>query len=71
MFNPQNPELMDLNRQRKLAELLISRGAESPQGQTVAGGIYVPPSPLKYLANLYSTYVGAEKNKELDAKAKA
>jgi hypothetical protein len=68
MFNPQNPELMDLNRQRKLAELLISRGAESPQGQTVAGGIYVPPSPLKYLANLYSTYAGNKANQELDTK---
>jgi hypothetical protein len=41
---------------------------ETPQGQTVSGGVYVPPSPLKYLANLYSTYKGGEKNKELDAK---
>lgn len=68
MFDPQNPEMMELSRQRKMADLLMSRGMESPQGQTVAGGIYVPPSPLKYLANLYSTYAGAEKNKELDKK---
>jgi hypothetical protein len=66
MFNPQNPEILDLNRQRKMAELLMARGMETPQGQTVSGGIYVPPSPLKYLANLYSTYQGSEKNKELD-----
>ena len=67
MFNPQNPEILDLNRQRKMAELLLAQGAESPQGQTVSGGIYVPPSPLKYLANLYSTYVGTEKSKTLDS----
>lgn len=71
MFNPQNPEILDLNRQRRMAELLLSQGAESPQGQTVAGGIYVPPSPLKYLANLYSTYVGTEKSKALDAQEQA
>lgn len=68
MFNPQNPEILELNRQRRMAELLMSRGMETPQGQTVAGGIYVPPSPLKYIANLYSTYQGSEKNKELDAR---
>ena len=66
MFNPSNPEIMDLNRQRKMAELLISRSAESPQGQTVAGGIYVPPSPLKYLANLYSGYVGQKNLEKVD-----
>jgi hypothetical protein len=68
MFDPQNPEIMELSRQRKMADLLMSRGMESPQGQTVSGGVYVPPNPLKYLANLYSTYAGAEKNKELDAR---
>jgi hypothetical protein len=68
MFDPQNPEMMELSRQRKMADLLMSRGMETPQGQTVAGGVYVPPNPLKYLANLYSTYAGAEKNKELDKK---
>ena len=68
MFDPQNPEMMELSRQRKMADLLMSRGMETPQGQTVSGGVYVPPSPLKYIANLYSTYKGAEKNKELDAK---
>ena len=68
MFDPQNPEMMELSRQRKMADLLTARGMETPQGQTVAGGVYVPPNPLKYLANLYSTYSGAEKNKALDKK---
>lgn len=68
IFDPQNPEMMELSRQRKMADLLMSRGMETPQGQTVAGGVYVAPSPLKYLANLYSTYKGGEKNKELDKK---
>jgi hypothetical protein len=68
MFDPQNPEMMELSRQRKMADLLLARGMETPQGQTVAGGVYVPPNPLKYLANLYSTYKGSEKNKDLDQK---
>ena len=68
IFNPQNPEIMELSRQRKLAEMLVARGMDMPQGQTVAGGIYVPPSPLKYLANLYSTYAGNKANQELDTK---
>lgn len=68
MFDPQNPEMMELSRQRKMADLLMARGMETPQGQTVAGGVYVPPSPLKYIANLYSTYKGAERNKDLDQK---
>ena len=68
MFNPQNPEILDLNRQRKLADLLTSQGMQTPQGQTVAGGIYVPPNPMEYIAKLYGTYQGVERNKELDVK---
>jgi len=68
MFNPQNPEILELNRQRKLADLLTSQGMQTPQGQTVAGGIYVPPNPLEYIAKLYSTYAGTKANEKLDAK---
>jgi hypothetical protein len=41
---------------------------QTPQGQTVAGGIYVPPNPMEYLAKLYSTYQGTQANRELDAR---
>lgn len=72
MFDPtqgimaQNPQVLDLARQRKIADLLVSRGMETPQSQTVAGGVYVPPNPMEYLAKLYSIYSGTEKNKDLD-----
>ena len=71
MFNPQNPEILELNRQRKLADLLTSQGLQTPQGQTVAGGIYVPPNPMEYIAKLYGTYLGTERNKELDTQEQA
>ena len=71
MFNPQNPELLELNRQRRMAELLVKQGFETPQGQTVSGGVYVPSHPLQQIANLYSVYAGTKKGEELDAKEQA
>lgn len=68
MFNPQNPEILELNRQRKMADLLTSQGMQTPQGQTVAGGIYVPPNPMEYIAKLFSTYAGTKANQALDTK---
>ena len=68
MFNPQNPEIMELSRQRRMADLLTAQGMETPQGQTVSGGIYVPPNPMEYIAKLYSTYQGTKANRELDAR---
>ena len=38
-----NPELQDLSRQRKLAELLMAQGMQQPQGQMISGH-YVAPS---------------------------
>ena len=71
MFNPQNPEILELNRQRKMAELLTNQGFQTPQGQTVAGGIYVPVNPLEQIASLYSVYAGKKKGEELDIKEQA
>jgi hypothetical protein len=68
MFNPQNPEILELNRQRRMAEMLVKQGFETPQGQTVSGGVYVPSHPLQQIANLYSVYAGTKKGKELDTK---
>ena len=73
MFNPLNPlnsEIMELSRQRKLADLLTSQGMQTPQAQNVSG-IYVPPNPMEYLAKLYSTYQGTKVSKELDTKEQA
>ena len=68
MFNPQNPDILELSRQRKMADLLTSQGMQTPQGQTVAGGIYVPPNPMEYLSKLFSTYAGTKANEALDTK---
>lgn len=68
MFNPQNPEILELNRQRKMAELLTAQGMQTPQGQTVAGGIYVPPNPMEYIGKLFNTYIGTKANEALDKK---
>jgi hypothetical protein len=38
-----NPELQDVSRQRKMAELLMSQGLDQPQGQMISGH-YVAPS---------------------------
>ena len=70
MFNPQNQEMLALNRQRRLADLLTTQGMQTPQAQNVSG-IYVPPNPMEYLAKLYSTYQGTKANRELDTKEQA
>jgi hypothetical protein len=49
-----NPELQDVSRQRKLAELLMSQGLDQPQGQMISGH-YVAPSwtqQLNPMANI-------------------
>jgi len=49
-----NPELQDVSRQRKLADLLMSQGMQQPQGQMISGH-YVAPSfaqQLNPLANI-------------------
>lgn len=68
MFNPQNPEILELNRQRKLADLLTSQGMQTPQAQTVAGNVYVPTNPMEYLGKLFNVYAGTKANEALDAK---
>jgi hypothetical protein len=49
-----NPELQDVSRQRKLAELLMAKGMQQPQGQMISGH-YVAPSwtqQLNPMANI-------------------
>jgi hypothetical protein len=52
-----NPELQDVNRQRKLAELLMAKGVEQPQGQMISGH-YVAPSWTQQLQPLFNAAVG-------------
>ena len=44
-----NPELQDVSRQRKLADLLMAQGMQQPQGQMISGHyvclLYTSPSP--------------------------
>ena len=46
-----------LNRQQKMAELLMQQGQQMPSGQMVSGR-YVAPSFFQYAAPLFQTYAG-------------
>jgi hypothetical protein len=56
------PELYEqqqaLNRQQQMAQLLMQKGQQTPQGQIISGR-YVAPSFTQNLANLAQTGVGA------------
>jgi len=52
-----NPELQDVSRQRKLAELLMSQGLQQPQGQMISG-YYVAPSITQQLNPLANIVAG-------------
>jgi hypothetical protein len=74
MFDPtkgfmptQMPEMFELNRQRKLADLLTSTGMQTPQGQMV-GGVYVPTSPFEYIGNIAKIYAGSKIGEDIEKK---
>jgi hypothetical protein len=50
-------------RQQKMAEMLLQKGMEQPQGQMISGH-YVRPSIFQNLAGLANTYVGQQGIKE-------
>jgi hypothetical protein len=52
-------------RQQKMAEMLMQKGMEQPQGQMISGR-YVAPSIFQNLAGLANTYVGQKGIKEAD-----
>lgn len=56
--NPYQPEILGMDRQRKLAEMLIAQGQQQPQGQMV-GNRFIPVAPTQNLANLVNTALGA------------
>lgn len=53
-----NPELQDVSRQRKLAEMLMASGMQQPQGQMISGH-YVAPSWSQQINPLVNAAIGS------------
>jgi hypothetical protein len=66
--NPYQPEILGMDRQRKLAEMLIAQGQQQPQSQMV-GGRFIPVAPTQNLANLFNTALGTYGMYKADQKA--
>jgi hypothetical protein len=62
-----NPELQDVGRQRKLAELLMATGMQQPQGQMISGR-YVAPSFTQQLNPLANILAGQAIGERADTK---
>ena len=61
------PEILALERQKKLADLLQARALEQPQGQMVSGR-YVAPSIVQQLAPLANAYMGRKASEDVESK---
>ena len=62
-----SPELVGLERQRRLADLLTSQAFQSPQGQMISGQ-YVKPAITQQIQPLLGALLGSSMNKSLDEK---
>lgn len=62
-----NPEIQDLSRQRKIAEMLMASGMQQPQGQMVSG-YYVAPSWSQQINPLINAAIGSASANALDEK---
>jgi hypothetical protein len=62
-----NPELQDVSRQRKLADLLMAQGMQQPQGQMISG-YYVAPSFTQQLNPLANILAGQSVGERADTK---
>jgi hypothetical protein len=62
-----NPELQDVSRQRKLADLLMAQGMQQPQGQMISGH-YVAPSFTQQLNPLANILAGQAIGEKADIK---
>jgi hypothetical protein len=62
-----NPELQDVSRQRKLAELLMAQGMQQPQGQMISG-YYVAPSFTQQLNPMANILAGQAIGERADTK---
>jgi hypothetical protein len=65
-----NPEASAFASQRKLAEMLLKQGSQTPQGQMI-GNIYVGASPWQMLGNLAQQYSGQLNLEDADKKEMA
>ena len=62
-----SPEVIGLERQRKLADLLTSQAFNSPQGQMISGH-YVKPAASQQMQPLLSALLATNMNQNLDEK---
>ena len=62
-----NPELQDVSRQRKLADLLMASGMQQPQGQMISGH-YVAPSWAQSLNPMANILAGQAIGERADTK---
>jgi hypothetical protein len=62
-----NPELQDVSRQRKLADLLMAQGMQQPQGQMISGH-YVAPSWTQQLNPMANILAGQAVGERADVK---
>lgn len=66
-IDPSNPvasEVMDLERQKRIADLLTQQGMQTPQGQVV-GGRFVKPAWSQYLNQMASAYLGRKESEDV------
>jgi flagellar hook-associated protein FlgK len=61
------PEILALERQKKLADLLQARALEQPQGQMVSGR-FVAPSLVQQLAPLANAYMGRKAGEDVESR---
>jgi hypothetical protein len=62
-----SPEVVGLERQRRLADLLTSQAFQSPQGQMISGQ-YVKPAITQQIQPLLGALLGSYMNRSLDEK---
>jgi hypothetical protein len=65
--NPLAPEYLALERQKRIAELLMNKSQQAPEGQMVSGH-YVAPSLIQQLNPLFNAYSGSKMAGQNEAK---
>jgi hypothetical protein len=65
--NPLAPEYLALERQKKIADLLMQKGQQLPEGQMVSG-YYVAPSLTQQLNPLLNAYMGGNMAEQTEQK---
>jgi hypothetical protein len=63
-----NPEIIALERQRKMAEMLLRKGMEGQPDSQMVSGYYVPPSFAQRLSPVLDQLVGQQGFKDVDEK---